>query len=153
MHTWVCGIFGENFEAKKALCTSRLVLAFWSHGLTGFKLGSLWIRFPVWRELKQEELLLQEWRPPAGFGYAFPFEGNWNRIGTEQLQLFVCFGYAFPFEGNWNMQRQYYKTIDDLQLWIRFPVWRELKPFSSRWSSSSRWSFGYAFPFEGNWNP
>ena len=48
----VYGILGVNFERKKAPRSSRRVLGFWSHGPTGCKMGSLWIRFPVWRELK-----------------------------------------------------------------------------------------------------
>ena len=65
----------------------------------------LWIRFPVWRELKLYILVCSEHYHPFFFGYAFPFEGNWNRLGsalTTRKSTVGCFGYAFPFEGNWN---------------------------------------------------
>ena len=128
MHTWVCGIFGVNFEAKKALRSSRLVLAFRSHGLTGCKLGAVQIRFPVWRELKPTSDNLPVFI--AEFRYAFPFEGNWN----SSLSLLGAVGYNA-----------------DVQ--IRFPVWRELK--HTRFSLNEHThtnTFRYAFPFEGNWN-
>ena len=70
----------------------------------------LWIRFPVWRELKRTwgegRLLLRD------FGYAFPFEGNWNPSPLEQENtLAKVFGYAFPFEGNWNTVSLKYRAI------------------------------------------
>ena len=63
------------------------------------------------------------------FGYAFPFEGNWNFRHWIQPRIHYClFGYAFPFEGNWNICAL--KSLSDRRerhLWICFPVWRELK--------------------------
>ena len=112
----------------------------------------LWIRFPVWRELKPST------HPPrhttvANFGYAFPFEGNWNssssrrRIGClvsldtlSRLKGIETFLYV------WRTRVSATRTLDTLSrlkgietnrwddiqdafaLWIRFPVWRELKP-------------------------
>ena len=64
---------------------------------------TLWIHFPVWRELKQMLLLLKA-RRFLYSEYTFPFEGNWN-----------CF-----FQGFWWFC---------FSLWIHFPVWRELKLF------------------------
>ena len=85
------------------------------------------------------------------FDYAFPFEGNWNRSAATIRSLFVfIFDYAFPFEGNWNPMRSSslnllislitlsrLKGIETWEndsahnlarpLWLRFPVWRELK--------------------------
>ena len=93
----------------------------------------------------------------------------------------VAFGYAFPFEGNWNLVglffRFRYQTIPPT-VWICFPVWRELKlrpPTAEHVDNPSLdmlsrlkgietknpfsippkvflSKFGYAFPFEGNWN-
>ena len=87
----------------------------------------LWICFPVWRELKLCFEFMVKNRG-TNFGYAFPFEGNWNvaPLGDRQ-EVAQTFGYAFPFEGNWNS---------------RSPIFG--------WSPF--WYFGYAFPFEGNWN-
>ena len=61
----------------------------------------LWLRFPVWRELK---LYSRHHRTPAiPFDYAFPFEGNWNHSFVAQtVPASILFDYAFPFEGNWN---------------------------------------------------
>ena len=113
---------------------------------------SLWICFPVWRELKLVAEVNGVDPIAKDFGYAFPFEGNWNRLSRKQrLRNFhLYFGYAFPFEGNWNCMIPYdYPkltfTLDMLSrlkgiethptlspsllqwLWIWFPVWRELK--------------------------
>ena len=38
------------------------------------------------------------------FGYAFPFEGNWNLFSAFIAKCVRLFGYAFPFEGNWNFK-------------------------------------------------
>ena len=88
----------------------------------------LWICFPVWREWKRESEsfpsschketldMLSRLKgietiadgdtrvevPMDGFGYAFPFEGNWNSKPPQSLSSDIPFGYAFPFEGNWN---------------------------------------------------
>ena len=113
--------------------------------------GELWICLPVWRELKlvyHLPTLLFDYL----FGYAFPFEGNWNssvlnlhetrrwtpldmpsrlkgiETGIQCFQdyMYRSFGYAFPFEGNWNPPlRVPYLCWG--WLWICLPVWRELK--------------------------
>ena len=64
----------------------------------------LWICFPVWRELKQEANAFSRNASIADFGSAFPFEGNWNCIDL------------------WDLYR-----LLEVSLWICFPVWRELK--------------------------
>ena len=89
------------------------------------------------------------------FGYAFPFEGNWNSIpvllccSTRTNILWIC----LPV---WRELKHYdgVATIGfRLLLWICLPVWRELKPRKKReHGDSHRYHFGYAFPFEGNWN-
>ena len=88
----------------------------------------LWICLPVWRELKPPPWWTrQSHRPLAVFGYAFPFEGNWNLdIPSKYPNSRSFFGYAFPFEGNWNSISQN-ALIVNTSLAIRFPVWRELK--------------------------
>ena len=112
---------------------------------------SLWICFPVWRELKQkyQQSLLQSF---VYFGYAFPFEGNWNLKSVVNVKvLSVVFGYAFPFEGNWNMSRGWSVVLFSAPLdmlsrlkGIETPLMQPSPCFSLY--------FGYAFPFEGNWN-
>ena len=44
-------------------------------------------------------------------------------------------------------------TLDNMYLWIYFPVWRELKLTVALllWVKHNS-PFGYTFPFEGNWN-
>ena len=156
MHTWVCGIFGVNFELKKALCTSCLVLAFWSHGPTGIKIGSVWICFPVWRELKRPRIFRSTpgrwqvwicfpvWRelkqsdptPRWHFKIVWICFPVWREL-KQKRDMFVppkdqpLFGYAFPFEGNWNRYRVVFAYTLSYNVWICFPVWRELKPFTS----------------------
>ena len=177
MHTWVFGIFGLKFRSKIAPRSSRLVLGVRSHGPTGIKMGSLWIRFPVWRELKLKiwsgTRLIKfidfgsafpfegNWNSiskilkcsPLCFGSAFPFEGNWNSISKILKCSPLCFGSAFPFEGNWNEIDGSIWIIPEAPLWIRFPVWRELKHNANRVECNiGGLTFGYAFPFEGNWN-
>ena len=87
----------------------------------------LWICFPVWRELKQLRIrsVNKDWRV---FGYAFPFEGNWNDWSNSDKsdKSESNFGYAFPFEGNWN-EYSVRRAPSNTTLWICFPVWRELK--------------------------
>ena len=94
-----------------------------------------------------------EWLLLYLFRYAFPFEGNWNRMRIIcQGVIPVGFRYAFPFEGNWNpsgiITKQFKETGSDtlsrlkgietetirnysdfrrIMVQIRFPVWRELK--------------------------
>ena len=137
---------------------------------------TLWLHFPVWRELKLPQLpKTHRCDLKNDFGYTFPFEGNWNlkgcyhpvnlpslatlsRLkGIETLTIInfianlIYFGYTFPFEGNWNL----YTNVASFfvsTLWLHFPVWRELKPLSIFDSFQSRQNFGYTFPFEGNWN-
>ena len=72
-------------------------------------MASLWIRFPVWRELKLTFGLPTGCFAAVVFGYAFPFEGNWNPTIASRN----------PFA---------------FKLWIRFPVWRELKLNASKCS-------------------
>ena len=65
------------------------------------------------------------------------------------------FGYTFPFEGNWNVGNTLCFVIYlSANLWIHFPVWRELKQKLIKISKSTCdcVNFGYTFPFEGNWN-
>ena len=88
---------------------------------------ALWICFPVWRELK------------LGFRLRF-------------IIPLSDFGYAFPFEGNWNQCLIYLTLVFKLILWICFPVWRELKQNENIVAAAVNTVFGYAFPFEGNWN-
>ena len=87
---------------------------------------SLWIHFPVWRELKLDKKT-NGWENPFSFGYTFPFEGNWNFNPLAFLRVHRSFGYTFPFEGNWNT--------------LMYPSYLP-----------SAAPFGYTFPFEGNWN-
>ena len=76
MHTWVCGVFGENFEVKK--CPAQLVFGF----------GVLEPR-PHWAQIggcsdtlsrlkgietQSDSCALR--RIEIKFRYAFPFEGN-----------------------------------------------------------------------------
>ena len=60
------------------------------------------------------------------------------------------FGYGFPFEGNWNKKHSP-SCEQGGELWIWFPVWRELKQRDVH-QAYHRLRFGYGFPFEGNWN-
>ena len=87
----------------------------------------LWICFPVWRELKHNDLSRAKDVAEDSFGYAFPFEGNWNSFSNSSRERAI-------------------------KLWICFPVWRELKLEMTSASPISEFNFGYAFPFEGNWN-
>ena len=116
----------------------------------------LWICFPVWRELKP---LCGISVPPdhrRNFGYAFPFEGNWNSSRAFMTAKATLFGYAFPFEGNWNATTSAKPLIID---WKKSDFGYAF-PFEGNWNSvlnpatcvRGSYSFGYAFPFEGNWN-
>ena len=89
------------------------------------------------------------------FDYAFPFEGNWNDVYIfELIDTPGNFDYAFPFEGNWNGRNPKRRAKRSLRkLWLRFPVWRELKHSGCERGVVSPLFFDYAFPFEGNWNP
>ena len=86
------------------------------------------------------------------FGYAFPFEGNWNCILFKTFPVtYAFFGYAFPFEGNWNSFFQVWCANSELSFGYAFP-------FEGNWNTNApvfvsvRKPFVYAFPFEGNWN-
>ena len=92
----------------------------------------------------------------AFFGYAFPFEGNWNsehsaaNTNAPNVRLWICFpvwrelkhfsAVAVTFTGRlwicfpvWRELKQIYRSSRssrNIKLWICFPVWRELKPIS-----------------------
>ena len=138
----------------------------------------LWIRFPVWRELKLYPCYVFPISYQITFGSAFPFEGNWNYSWLNACCMLLPFGSAFPFEGNWNWPSSTASTKAVIALWIRVPVWRELKQIAFRDTDTINPSsldplsrlkgietcsqmsyvwllyqhFGSAFPFEGNWN-
>ena len=66
----------------------------------------------------------------------------------------VFFGYAFPFEGNWN---PFWIAVTSLARFLPLDMLSRLKGIETHINavyvlSSSVISFGYAFPFEGNWN-
>ena len=161
----------------------------------------LWIHFPVWRELKR---LISRCNPSSVILWIhFPVWRELKLISaySSRTAWSIMFRYAFPFEGNWNLiffstKRELIRSSDTLsrlkgietgslralsprliEVQIRFPVWRELKPappqslFSQlrRSDTLSRLkgietfreamhcqcvapTFRYAFPFEGNWN-
>ena len=113
----------------------------------------LWIHFPVWRELKRFYSFFSSgpiWRSLNTLSrlkgietirchtveilqdllseYTFPFEGNWNFSGTTRHRRPVSSEYTFPFEGNWNSSLGLVLLVLTGELWIHFPVWRELKP-------------------------
>ena len=75
-----------------------------------FHRDKLWICLPVWRELKPFCSCFAE--VIVYFGYAFPFEGNWNCVAVDQSHFSHAFGYAFPFEGNWNYKEQMIFLVD-----------------------------------------
>ena len=93
-------------------------------------LAILWLSFPVWRELKlvsAKELL-------ECFVWTLDTLSRLKGIETylfgviETSLTLYGFVSAFPFEGNWN----YFSASSAschvvIFLWIRFPVWRELK--------------------------
>ena len=128
MHTWVCGIFGVNFEVKKALHSSRLVLAFRSHGLTGCKLGAVQIRFPVWRELKlffyrcQHALITH-----SGSDTLSRLKGIETYTTVRPVKPYLCVQIRFPVwrELKRDKRKRWWGPRTRVQ--IRFPVWRELK--------------------------
>ena len=90
----------------------------------------LWICFPVGREWKLIRNILMKGIAHGVFGYAFPLEGNGNKL---ILWLsFPCsffFGYAFPLEGNGNSGIPTSANTATRPLWICFPVGRESKHF------------------------
>ena len=149
----VRGILRTNFGLKKAPRSSRLDLGVRSHGPTGCKMGSLWIRFPVGREWKLIDqffkffilfqylwirfLVGREWKPdqqkefvhPAFFGYAFPLEGNGNTLRmVADLISFPSLWIRFPVGREWKHNSAALKADRVSGLWIRFPVGREWKP-------------------------
>ena len=87
------------------------------------------------------------------FGYAFPFEGNGNKLELSSNSTFPnFFGYAFPFEGNGNLRNisicmEVWTTLDMLSRW------KGMETCYERYFLTSHCYFGYAFPFEGNGNP
>ena len=112
---------------------------------------SLWICFPVWRELKRNGTHHHQWHHHLWI--CFPvwreLKQNWYAWGWSSI--IKIFGYAFPFEGNWNLKENW-APFPHIPLWICFPVWRELKRVRMNFDTNILQTFGYAFPFEGNWN-
>ena len=111
----------------------------------------LWICFPVWRELKRDSYPI--WQIPSRLWICFPVWRELKQVAGRLSWSAVtrCFGYAFPFEGNWNSDHGF-RIPHAGCLWICFPVWRELKREGGKYENEKNCDFGYAFPFEGNWN-
>ena len=162
---------------------------------------TLWICVPVWRELKLAPFRENLWASLHPLDMRSRLKGIETRVVTQVTWEGEDFGYAFPFEGNWNKSRTSSRVTgcsaldmpsrlkgietnrallrgsQGAPLWICLPVWRELKPIATRlrkafWLSLDMPSrlkgietvdfvfhvefwvvFVYAFPFEGNWNP
>ena len=110
----------------------------------------LTMSFPVWRELKptvEVHLIVL-------FHYLqcpFPFEGNWNSVGSAPSITSLNLQCPFPFEGNWNtLWFRIIISLNDLQC----PF-----PFEGNWNREIIYYQGCVchalqcpFPFEGNWN-
>ena len=92
----------------------------------GVDINALWICFPVWRELKP--VYDNDGNRHLGdFGYAFPFEGNWNRLVRGGLGFLILpLDMLSRLKGIETVAFRDNKQIY-FQLWICFPVWRELK--------------------------
>ena len=95
--------------------------------MKGVNIKTLWIHFPVWRELKLYLWCHTRQHLPNFFEYTFPFEGNWNVLpltillmpavalnplsrlkgiethnNSDFVNLMLNSESTFPFEGNWN---------------------------------------------------
>ena len=117
-----------------------------------FQIPYLWIHFPVWRELKRKHWLVLFVFQLHVSESTFPFEGNWNTIRlAKRILIPLCSESTFPFEGNWNTSRIARTLYSQEELWIHFPVWRELKPIFFQFPNKPCHSES-TFPFEGNWN-
>ena len=89
----------------------------------------LWICFPVWRELKLEPLIIPPQRAIFTLDMLSRLKGIETFIYHRRNECRLIFGYAFPFEGNWNCPTPAPRyPHSESALWICFPVWRELKP-------------------------
>ena len=112
----------------------------------------LWICLPVWRELKPLGVKWKVFHFTSHFGYAFPFEVNWNiKYSVFRQSLPSAFGYAFPFEGNWNSSVQPGTPMRGIALDMPSRL-KGIETQSLLTSYEKSLCFGYAFPFEGNWN-
>ena len=111
----------------------------------------LWICFPVWRELKRSASMdaITPFVLPT-LDMLSRLKGIETFLCNPCVMFVFSFGYAFPFEGNWNSSLCPL-PISISPLWICFPVWRELKHTTPPFECNVI-IFGYAFPFEGNWN-
>ena len=121
--------------------------------LDGTGIRRLWICFPVWRELKPrfcgyfvnevDDRTLDMLSRLKGietlsnffchhscdryFGYAFPFEGNWNFfIAATNSSLSIALDMLSRLKGIETSSILLLSSLS-LSLWICFPVWRELK--------------------------
>ena len=126
MYTRVCGILGLNFNKKNVLRTSRMFLGVRSHGPTGLKMGSLWIGFPVWRELKLTNISADNVRFTLWIG--FPVWRELKRLGQVCPPLIIgTLDRLSRLKGIETFADITPVPLSDC-LWIGFPVWRELKP-------------------------
>ena len=113
----------------------------------------LWIHLPVWRELKRLhcEVFLDH---SHGFGYTFPFEGNWN-VCVLPLEKFSVWSLDTPSR---------LKGIETITVSVNAMASKSALDTPSRLKGIETvavpvrdtpygFYFGYTFPFEGNWNP
>ena len=137
MYTWVCGILGLKFCLKIAPRSSRLVLDVRSHGPTGLKIGSLWIDFPVWRELKLSGHQILFWQSIHVLWIDFPV---WRELkhsrNTGTHPIVFSLDRLSRLKGIETLNRARRVLYRDPSLWIDFPVWRELKRHSRHESTS-----------------
>ena len=138
MATRVSGIFGANFQRKRTLRSSCLVLGcleprpVWVENrvsfhvpsrLKGIETGSiclihehasLWLSMylPVWRELKPFSIALRS-PPSKSLSMYLPVWRELKHyrtccVSSSWLEFFPC---TFPFEGNWNRIAKLYVVL------------------------------------------
>ena len=144
--------------------------------LSGASNITLWIHFPVWRELKPMNRINGNHLNSDHSEYTFPFEGNWN-LKKKDIYLFFILtlntlsrlkGIETVYHSFQPIHLYTLNTLSRLKgIETGFPVDGTVNPGNSlntlsrlkgietlRLSASalrSRYS-EYTFPFEGNWN-
>ena len=96
----------------------------------------LWIRFPVWRELKHYKFNAIVNLERFALSLLSRLKGieTWS-LGSVRRNRESFFVSAFPFEGNWNSPGSNTCCGNRIRFCICVPVWRELKlcfPMSTR---------------------
>ena len=155
--------FEGNWNCVPVVCREYPLLSVWMQfpvwrelklplSWDAYFASTVWMQFPVWRELKLAIPLTIMFLNAFKFECSFPFEGNWNFGFFSTITLPPRSLNAVSRLKGIETTCYFLSTAYCNAVWMQFPVWRELKLGRLSIVSRKYRTFECSFPFEGNWN-